>query len=260
MKEPEKLKIVLVGAGNLATNLGKALKRAGYDLLQVYSHTEASARALAGVLDTECTTSLSRLNKDADLYMVSLKDSVLPGRIPEITAGCEHALFVHTSGSIPMEIWKDNAIRYGVFYPLQTFSKQREISFEKVPLLLEAVDQTCYSQLESVAIKLSGSVFPVNSEQRKYLHLSAVFTCNFVNRMYAIGQQISEEHGLPFDLLLPLIDETARKVHELPPAQAQTGPAVRYDRNIISKHLELLAEHPDFRELYEQISKNIYNS
>lgn len=260
METPEKVTIVLVGAGNLATHLGKALVRAGYDILQVYSRTEDSARNLAGMLDAGYTTSAGRLVNDASLYIVSLKDSVVPELLPEITAGRERALFVHTSGSTPMDIWEGKAGRYGVLYPLQTFSKQRDVSFAEMPILLEASDQECYSVLETLAKKLSEKVLPATSEQRKYIHLSAVFACNFVNRMYAIGEKILREHGLPFELLLPLIDETARKVHELPPRLAQTGPAVRYDRNIIERHLELLSDHPGLREMYEQISKNIYNS
>lgn len=260
MQKPEELKIVLIGAGNLATNLGKALLHAGYRIAGVYSRTEESARTLAGLLDTSFTTSLSGLPNDADLYLVSLKDSVLEELLPQIVPGREHALFIHTSGSIPMQIWEGKATRYGVFYPLQTFSKQREVSFREIPLFLEASDKASYSLLEKLAGELSEKIYPATSGQRSYLHLSAVFACNFTNHMYAISEQILREHQLPFEVMLPLIDETARKVHHLPPVQAQTGPAVRYDRNIIDKHLELLADKPEIQEIYEKISKSIHNS
>lgn len=253
------IKIVLIGAGNVATHLGRALQLSGNDLIQVYSRTEESAVALAQQLSVEYTLSIEDIRKDADLYIVALKDSALQELLPQMVKGCERALFVHTAGSMPMELWKGYAVRYGVLYPMQTFSKQREVDFSTVPFFIEANSSWDLDLLRVLAGKLSPKVYEVSSEQRKFLHIAAVFACNFTNHMYALSAGILHKHDIPFDVMLSLIDETARKVHELPPVQAQTGPAIRYDENVINKHLDLLADEPTMRELYEKISKSIHN-
>ena len=205
-------KIVLVGAGNVATHLGTALRGAGYAVLQVFSRTEESASALAG----------------------------------------------HTAGSMPMDVWKGEAVRYGVLYPMQTFSKSRAVDFSTVPFFIEGSGREEAEALKAVAERIGGKVYEATSEQRRYLHIAAVFACNFTNHMYALAHRLLDSHGLPFEVMLPLIDETARKVHELPPLEAQTGPARRYDENVIGKHLEMLADEPRLAELYEKISQSIH--
>ncbi|KAA6314006.1 Glutamyl-tRNA reductase, partial [termite gut metagenome] len=212
-----KADIVFVGAGNLATNLAKALYRNGFRILQVYSRTELSARTLAEAIQADYTTRLHELSVNASLYIVSLTDSAFVELLPEIIAGKEHALWVHTAGSIPISVWEGYAKRYGVLYPLQTFSKQREVDFRNIPLFIEAANERDTKYLQSLAAILSGKVYEANSEQRKNLHLAAVFACNFVNHLYALSAGLLEKYHLPFDVLLPLIDETARKVHELSP-------------------------------------------
>lgn len=256
--EREALGIVLIGAGNLATNLGLALLAKGFQVQQVYSRTEESARLLADKLSTDYTTSLEAVRNDASLYLVSLKDAVFEELLPRIVSGRTSALFVHTAGSIPMDIWKGHAERYGVFYPMQTFSKSREVDFSRIPVFLEAANQADLELLREIACVLSDQVREASSEQRRYLHLSAVFACNFSNHMYALAERLLHKYGLPFDVMLSLIDETAYKVHSLSPEEAQTGPAVRYDENVIDKHLELLSDEPEMQELYEKISKNIH--
>lgn len=253
------MKIVLVGAGNLATQLGRSLAGHGYDIAQIYSRTEASAETLGAVLQVPFVTSVGEICTDADLYIVAVKDSALPELIPQLVNGREHALFVHTAGSLPMDIWKHHALRYGVFYPMQTFSKQRQVEFDSIPIFIEAQNEADCRRLKKLASVLSSKVYDADSSQRRALHLSAVFACNFTNYMYSVCEHLLAEAGLPFDTMLPLIDETAAKVHELLPSQAQTGPAVRYDTNVISKHLEALAAHPEWQELYGKISKNIYH-
>lgn len=260
----ESYKIVLVGAGRVATQLGKALVTAGYPVLQVYSRTEASAMALANSLaehsnfPVEGTTSLVDIRKDADLYIVALKDSALQELVPALVQGRSQGLFVHTAGSIPMDIWKGLTPRYGVFYPMQTFSKWRSIDFETVPFFLEADSAADLQCLRTVAEHLGSKVYEVSSEQRKYLHIAAVFACNFANHMYALSAELLAKQGLPFETMLALVDETARKVHELSPVEAQTGPAVRYDQNVIQRHLEMLSDEPLMQELYEKVSQSIH--
>lgn len=158
-----------------------------------------------------------------------------------------------------MELWKGLTPRYGVLYPMQTFSKQRDVDFSALPFFIEASSPAELNLLRAVASALSSKVYEATSDQRRHLHLAAVFACNFVNHMYALSAQILEKHGIPFDVMLPLTDETARKIHELSPMQAQTGPAVRYDINVIDKHMEMLAEEKTLHELYKSISESIHS-
>lgn len=250
--------VVMIGAGNLATNLAKALFRKGFRVAQVYSRTATSAKSLATAVQAEWTTELAEVTAGGSLYVVALKDDAFAELLPQIVQGREKALFVHTAGSIPMSIWEGKAERYGVFYPLQTFSKQRELAFDQIPLFLEASGEREWGLLQGIASVLSEKVLKADSEQRRNLHLAAVFACNFTNHMYALAGELLEKHKLPFDALLPLIDETARKVHELAPTQAQTGPAVRYDENVINKHLAMLADEPSMQDVYRMLSQSIH--
>lgn len=254
----EDIQVIFIGAGNLATNLAKALYHKGFRIVQIYSRTEESARALAKQVEAEFTTDLQNISKEAKLYVVSLKDTAFVELIPQITAGKQNALLVHTAGSIPMNIWEGYAERYGVFYPMQTFSKQREVDFEKVPFFIEAGRPEDAELLKAIAGTLSEKVYEATSEQRKSLHLAAVFTCNFTNHMYDLAAGLLDKYHLPFDVMLPLIDETARKVHELTPREAQTGPAVRYDENVINNHLAMLEDTPELQEIYKLMSKSIH--
>ncbi|MDD4608825.1 MAG: F420-dependent NADP oxidoreductase [Bacteroidaceae bacterium] len=253
-------KIVFIGAGNLATNLATALVAAGCSVTQVFSRTTESAEALAQRVGAASTTTLTAIDSTADLYIVSLKDSALIARLDEIAAIHPTGFFVHTAGSIAMDIWEDKVAHYGVFYPMQTFSKERLVDFSEIPLFLEASDAAHLLLLQQLAHRLTSKVYLANSLQRKYLHLSAVFACNFANQMYAISAHLLEKHQLPFDVMLPLIDETARKVHTLSPLAAQTGPAVRYDENVIQMQSALLQEEPLLQTIYEKMSQQIHTS
>ena len=250
-------KIVLIGAGNVATHLGLSLQQKGCEVVQVYSRTSESASLLADMLGVPYATSLAEVVCDADIYIVALKDAVFQELLPVIIKGREKALFVHTAGSLPMSLWEGTVSRYGVLYPMQTFSKQRAVNFEEVSFFVEASGVEELDTLKGLAGLLSPRVYEANSEQRKYLHLSAVFACNFTNHMYALSAHLLKRQHLPFEAMLPLIDETCRKVHELLPQDAQTGPAVRGDHNVMSNHLDLLCDEPEIKELYEKISESI---
>lgn len=256
----EDTSIVMVGAGNLATNLAKAFYRKGFRIVQIYSRTEASARALAQEVEASFTTDITALAPYARLYVAALTDEVLPQLIPRLVAGHEDALWVHTAGSLPMNIWEGYAKRYGVFYPMQTFSKKQEVVFSTIPIFVEGCDAACTHFLHGVASVLSTKVYEATSEQRRYLHLSAVLACNFTNHLYDLAARLLADHGLAFESLLPLIDETARKVHTLSPHEAQTGPAVRNDQAIMEEHLRLLEDTPALYELYKQMSESIRRS
>jgi predicted short-subunit dehydrogenase-like oxidoreductase (DUF2520 family) len=167
-------------------------------------------------------------------------------------------LYVHTAGSLPLAVFSDYSERRGVLYPLQTFDKNREISFRNLPFFVEANAPEDESLLEEIALKLSGNGMRLSSEKRKYLHLAAVFACNFTNHLYALAAQILEEQGLGRHLLLPLIRETVSKIETMHPHEAQTGPAVRYDKNVIDKHFEMLKAQPQLQELYQCLSEDIH--
>ena len=250
-------RIVLIGAGNVATHLGMALKRAGQEVIQVYSRTEASASVLAERLGVPFTTSLDEVVSEADLYIVSVKDAVLQELLPSVVKGRDGALFVHTAGSMPMDVWKGIAARYGVLYPMQTFSKSREVDFHTVSFFVEALEKDDLQMLVDLASSLTPKVYEATSEQRMSLHVAAVFACNFSYHLYALSAGLLEKYGMPFDAMLPLIDETARKVHGLSPKEAQTGPAIRRDGNVMDKHCAMLSDDPALQEIYQKISESI---
>ena len=251
------MKIVLIGAGNLSTHLGKALHAAGHDMVQVFSRTMQSAETLASLLDAEPLTDMAQVRDDADVYIFSVKDSALEQLISRLCGG-EKKVFLHTAGSMPMSVFRGKALHYGVLYPMQTFSKQREVDFSIIPCFIEANDEFALKQIEGLAGQISHRVYQLSSEDRKYLHLSAVFACNFANHCYAASQELLQQHGIPFDVMLPLIDETAAKVHGMTPKEAQTGPAVRYDENVIGKQIQLLENQPYFQKIYDCMSKSIH--
>ncbi len=250
------MRIVLIGAGRLASHLGPALKAVGHEVLQVYSRTQESASSLAAVVGAEAVTDVASVRKDADVYVCAVKDDVLPMLLSQLCEGREEAVFLHTAGSVPIEVFKGHARRYGVLYPMQTFSKERKLEFADIPIFIEADNEETLAVVRQLADSVSRKVVTLSSEDRRYLHLSAVFACNFVNHCYDLAGTLLQQHGIPFDTLLPLIDETAYKVHELSPREAQTGPAVRYDKEVISRQSQMLEGLP--KEIYELMSKSIH--
>lgn len=251
------MKVTLIGAGNLATQLGKSLKKAGVIISQVYSRTEDSARTLGELLDAEWLTDIKALRYEADIYIFSVKDSVLCELISEVCKGRGDKLFLHTAGSMPMSCFEGKALHYGVFYPMQTFSKSKDVDFERIPVFIEGNSIETEDVIRSLANKLSQRVIRLSSADRKYLHLAAVWACNFTNYCYTVASDILGEHGIPFDVMLPLINETTEKIQKISPNEAQTGPAVRGDRNVMSKQLELMNGKENLQELYKMLSKGI---
>ncbi len=252
------MKIVLIGAGNLATNLGKALLAAGHDILQVYSRTMESATLLAEVVGGSPTNNIRNINSNADVYILSIKDSVLAEIIPELCKGREKSIFIHTAGSVHIDIFKGLAFHYGVLYPMQTFSKDKEVDFSEIPCFVEANDKVSETVIKELSHSLTDKVYDLSTEDRKYLHLAAVFASNFVNHCYSVSSEILKARNIPFDVMIPLIDETARKVHFLSPVDAQTGPAVRFDENILRNQSMQLKENPLQKDIYDRMSLSIH--
>lgn len=248
-------KVVFIGAGNLASNLAPALKRQGFEPVQVYSRSEESASALAARIGCGFTTRTEDIVSDADLYVFAVRDDVLPRLLPCVPPN--KGLWIHTAGSLDVHVLAPYSRRYGVIYPLQTFSKNRETDFSVIPVFIEGCNPEEEKVLAGIAGRISERVIPVSSETRRHIHLAAVFACNFTNYMYAAANQILSEHHLPFDILRPLIDETAAKVHRLDPVDAQTGPAVRYDEQVMNRQMELLTD-PSLKTLYAEISRGIF--
>ena len=249
------MKVVLIGAGNVATQFAKELYSKSFDIVQVYSRTLASASALAKKVDAAPITDISLAVCDADLYIFSVKDSVLEGLIASLPSN--NGLWAHTAGSMSINVFKGYTSRYGVLYPFQTFSKDRKVDWTDIPVFLEASDDQALEQLKSIASQLSTKIVELSTEERKYLHLTGVFACNFTNHMYALSKQVLAKINLPFDIALPLIDETASKVHSLSPEEAQTGPAVRFDENVMEKHLSLI-DDDKIKQIYKLMSESIH--
>lgn len=250
--------ITLLGAGRVATHLAQALHESGQTIQQVFSRTAASAEKVAAAVGARAVTDRQSV-AETPTYIYCLKDDVLPEMAAHLAARYPHSLHIHTSGSTPLHIFPSEASHYGVLYPLQTFSRERAVDFYAIPCFVEASDEESLQRITLLAQQISHRVQAMDSERRRVLHLAAVFACNFVNHCYDIAATLLQEKaGLPFDTLLPLIDETAQKVHRLSPREAQTGPAVRYDQRIMEAHHALLADDALRRELYRALSDSIH--
>ena len=248
-------KIIFIGSGNVATHLAIALSKAGNNIVQIFSQTLEHAQSLAKKTQATYIDDIEKISCDADLYIFSVKDDALPeilAKMPKTTG-----VWVHTAGSVPMDIFKTHTDDYGVMYPLQTFSKNRDVNFSAIPVFIEGSDAKTAHFLEVLAKSVLENVQYLSSEKRKYLHLAAVFACNFTNHLYALSAEILEKESISFDVLKPLIFETVAKITEMKPKEAQTGPALRFDKTIMKKHLTLL-EDEQIKNMYSLLSESIY--
>ena len=243
--------IILVGSGNVATHLGIALKKCNYPIVQVYSRSIGNAKKLAKKLNSNFTNDLTQL-KTADLIIVSVNDDA----ISRVLSQLKNTAIVHTSGSIGMNVFNDDFYNCGVFYPLQTFNKEVDLNISEVPFCIEGNSLAFEKQLIEIAEKLSNNVVVMNSEQRKQLHIAAVFACNFSNQMFSIADDLLAEKNLDFKILLPLIKQTIAKLEINKPKSVQTGPAKRNDNSIIQEHINLIQKQ-EIKDLYQKISSNI---
>jgi predicted short-subunit dehydrogenase-like oxidoreductase (DUF2520 family) len=250
-------KIVMIGAGNVATRLSIAFSEHGISPVQIYSRTERSAQKLSKLLDASYTTELSHIRTDADIYILAIKDDVLENIINEVPLRRD-ALYIHTAGSMPMSLFAGRMEHYGVLYPLMTLSKDVAIDTSKISFFIEANNKEDLNILSMLAKILSQNIYEITSEQRRYLHLASVFANNFTNHCFALAQILLKKSGLPFEVLLPIIQETVEKVSHVSPIDAQTGPAVRYDLNVMTAQLQLLSENPDMQQIYKDMSESIH--
>lgn len=247
--------ITLIGAGNIGFHLGKHLFKKGFRIHQVFSRDWQKAHNLASNVQAEAIQDLKFITPEADLYILAVHDDA----IAEVAAQLEikDKLVVHTSGATPSTVLEPYFERYGIFYPLQTFSITKSVDFQRIPICIYAKKAADLDKLEEVARLISPSVHHIDDEQRKILHVAAVFVNNFANYIFHVGYDIVEKADISFDLLRPLIKETAAKIQANAPATMQTGPAIRNDQATIDQHLQYLELYPDYKLLYEIFTQNI---
>lgn len=243
------INVIILGYGNVGSQLTEVLNsQTTINLVQVYNRSIDSIKHLKKSIAT--TNNINKL-LDADAYIISISDDEISKLSNALSL--ENKLVVHTSGSMDMEVLESN--RKGVFYPLQTFTKNNTLNFKNIPICIEANNNSDLVVLEKIASTISDNTYILDSEQRKKMHLSAVFVNNFVNHLYHIGHSICEENNIPFEILHPLMEETYNKIKNINPIDAQTGPAKRNDQTTIKKQLEQLKENQ--QDLYTSLTNSI---
>jgi predicted short-subunit dehydrogenase-like oxidoreductase (DUF2520 family) len=253
----ETQKIVILGCGNVASYFAEKFMQNNHDIVQVFHPSIDKAKAFASNFNSQAIQNLSQINTEADLYFIAVKDSA----IENVAHGISNTkgMVVHTSGAIPLEVLKKHA-RAAVFYPLQTFTKGIKTAHQNFPLLIESKVKSDENFLAQLAIDLGMQVKFMNSIQRTEIHLAAVFAANFTNHCIKIGYDIMTSKGNAPEMLLPLINESIHKLNYITPAQAQTGPAIRYDDVTIAKHLNMLKDNSSLKLIYELITQHIQTS
>ncbi len=253
-----RLKIVGIGTGKLAHQLYPAIQSAGHEIIQVFNRSAKSKEWVENELKTSFTDDPRHLNRGAEIYIMAVSDDAISSLAPELSF--PNSFFVHCSGATAISEINGYGVRRGVFYPLLSFDGKESINWKQTPLLIEAQDQGDKVNLEILANSLSKKVFEMDSRQRGLLHLSAVLSQNFSNHLIALAQQVCNESKVPFDLLLPLLDESNKRIQNGEEAtDVQTGPAIRKDAKTIDRHLYLLREWPEIREVYRILTASIQN-
>ena len=249
------MRITIIGSGNVATHFSAAFKNAGHKIIQVYSPNLEHAALLAYHVKAEPIDNLESISTETDIFIIAIVDVQIDFVASVLST--YHKIIVHTSGATDLATLSQYTQSSGVFYPLQTLSKNREVEFLTVPICIEGNNETITNQLLDLARSVSNKVYLVNSEQRKILHISAVFACNFPNFLYTIAAELLNQNNMDFEIIRPLILETAQKVQYLSPKEAQTGPAVRNDFITMDTHLKLLGENTELGNLYKVLSQLI---
>lgn len=250
-------KVAIIGAGNVAWHLARALEDAGHYITDIYSRRLSHGQDLARRLyDTNVVNKLDLRQSQADVFIMAVSDDSI-GTVAQQLRIPAYAILAHTSGTQPMDIFGDHHENIGIFYPLQTFTKGISVDFKEIPICIEAKHQSTEKVLHSLGRSISNEVYTVPSEDRRILHLAAVFACNFSNHMLTISQDILEDHEIDFNLLHPLIVETINKALSLNPTQSQTGPARRGDQQTVKRHLKILNYKPEYKKIYKLVSANL---
>jgi predicted short-subunit dehydrogenase-like oxidoreductase (DUF2520 family) len=246
--------IVIIGTGNAATVLGHKLKAVGHAIVQIFGRNASAASELAYELDTESTAYWSVVNRHADIYIVAVSDIAIAEIIRELQL--PDKTVVHTAAAVSKHILQPASSNYGVLYPLQSLKKSAAV-LPDIPIIIDASDDQTLNQITVLASSISERVVKGSDEERLKLHLAAVFCNNFVNHIYVLMQQYCRDENLDFNLLKPLILETVTRIETTAPENAQTGPAIRHDTTTITKHLELLQQHPQLKAFYNLFTQSI---
>lgn len=259
MNSPQIRRVVLLGAGNVSTHLADQLKQSYVALVQIWSRTERSARTLAQRSHSPYCTDLADLQRDADAYILAVPDDAFPDILPFLHLDPDR-LLIHTSGSTPLSALAPYTKRAGVFYPVQAFLPEHPVDFSKLPVCIEADQPSDLESIRDFARLFTCKIYEIDSEKRKVVHLAAIFAGNFTNFLYHVSDELLQKMDLPFDLVRPIIEETALRVQTHNPSGLQTGPAHRRDMKIISDHLEWLSSMRKYQELYALIAQCILNN
>lgn len=243
------MQTVIIGSGNVAYHLAKAFVQNGISIAQIFGRNEKELQKISSELNISYSTENL---EDADLYIICVSDNSIENVSKIISK--KDCLVAHTSGSLPKEVLTGE-YRKSSFYPLQTFSKTKDLDYTKIPFFIETENEKDQKFLTDLASKISDNVMESSHEKRKYIHLTAVFACNFVNHLFARAKEISDAQEIPFDYFLPLINETVQKISEIEPKSAQTGPAVRNDKRVLELHEQLLKN--ESLEIYKTMNQSI---
>ena len=249
-------KIIIIGAGNVGSNLASALYKNSISIHQICDLDINKSKNIADKFNSSYTNDIKKIEPNADLYIIAVSDDSIKSVLNNLTIS-EHSIVVHTSGSTSCSIFETTFNNYGVFYPLQTFDVNRDVDFSNIPICIEGSSDIVSETLAQLAKLLTDKVFFIDSDNRKIIHLSAVFVSNFVNFMYVIANDILSENKLSFEILKPLILESALKVQKNNPSNVQTGPAIRNDFSTINNHLELLNSNEDMKVVYSLLTEQI---
>jgi predicted short-subunit dehydrogenase-like oxidoreductase (DUF2520 family) len=248
-------RISFIGAGKVSGALCRQMYLSGCKIQRIISRTEKNGRTLAGSCNAIWSPEYDFTTPD-DIIITAVTDDALMEVLSKIHCP-ENTLVTHTAGSLGLDVFPAYLKHIGIFYPLQTFSEGRKIDFRDLHFFLEASDAHSSGILKDLVESIGGKAHFVDSEHRRLLHLAAVFVCNFTNHMLTAGSQITEKAGFPFEVLQPLINETILKAREIGPENSQTGPAYRFDKGTIKRHIDLLSFSPEFQGVYKEVTKSI---
>jgi predicted short-subunit dehydrogenase-like oxidoreductase (DUF2520 family) len=248
------MKVVIIGSGNVATVLGRRILHAEHEIIEVVSKNEAHTKILADELHCDYSNNFINISDQADLYIVAVSDNALTDLATQLRL--QNKIVVHTAGSVSKNILQDMSKNFGVLYPLQTLRKEIKTDI-KIPILIDANTAETLAVIEDLAKTISDNVQIANDDTRMQLHVAATIVNNFSNHLFALAEKYCDKQKIDFKLLIPLIEETAKRTEQFSPSQMQTGPAIRHDMQTIQLHLQLLENFPELKKIYELFTKSI---
>ncbi|MBQ6067889.1 MAG: DUF2520 domain-containing protein [Bacteroidales bacterium] len=247
------MRISFIGSGNVATHLALAMRQRGHVVAQIWSRNLQHAQALANRVEAQPIDDLSLLDTKANVYILAVSDDALFDIAPLLHLG--NAVVVHTSGATSMDILKDTSTRYGVVWSPQSFVRDVAIEYNELPFCIEGCDKDTEDYIEEFIGMISTHIYRTTHQQRQYLHLASVFVNNFTNGIYAVAQQLCWQHNVPFEILYPIINTTAKRIQWGDVRYQLTGPAIRGDEKTLATHRQLLADDPQTLMFYDEFTK-----